>query len=342
MTRFKEIFRAPRVLLAALAVTLLLPAAAAEARVNLRLATVVPRGSAWYVILDKMAAAIGRDTGGEVRIRIIAGGAAGDETDMIRKMRIGQVQLAAVSNVGLAELDPSAWTLSIPMVFRDYPEWDHVREAVNPSIEEALRGRGFQTLAWADVGWLHFFASEPVNTLEDLQKLKLAGAASDPTVLDLLRWAGFDPVQINTVELVSGFQTGLVEAAPLPIILAEGSQLYRSAKFMNDLPWAPMQGAIIIHDDGWERLDASQQEAVTRRSQEAALEFRATNREQERRSLEAMKSRGLRVIEASSEFEAAWLETAEKIFPLVRERLVPPPVFDRVIRLRDEFRAAHE
>ena len=213
---------------------------------------------------------------------------------------------------------------------------------MNPSIEEALRGHGFRTLAWADVGWLHFFASKPVNTLDDLKNLKLAGAASDPTVLDLLRWAGFDPVQINTVELVSGFQTGLVEAAPLPVILAEGSQLYRSAEFMNDLPWAPMQGAIIIHDQGWDRLDASQQEVVVRRSQEAAVEFRATNREQERKSLEAMKARDLKVIEASPSFEAAWLEAAEGMFPLIRERLVPPPVFDRVIRLRDEYRAAHE
>ena len=342
MNRLKELFSARRgVLLAAAGLALLLPAAAAEAQV-MRLATVAPRGSAWYLILDKMVAAIGRDTGGEVQIRIIAGGAAGDESDMIRKMRLGQVQIAAMSNVGLAELDASAWTLSIPMVFRDYPEWDHVREAMNPAIEEALQGHGFRTLAWADVGWLHFFASEPVNSLDDLKNLKLAGAASDPTVLDLLRWAGFDPVQINTVELVSGFQTGLVEAAPLPVILAEGSQLYRSAEFMNDLPWAPMQGAIIIHDQGWDRLDPSQQEVVVRRSREAALEFRATNREQERKSLEAMKSRGLQVIEASAEFEADWIEAAEVMFPMIRERLVPAPVFDRVIRLRDEFRAAHK
>lgn len=328
--------------LAAAGLAVLLAAAAAEARVNLRLATVAPRGSGWHLILDKMAADIGRDTGGEVRIRIIAGGAAGDETDMIRKMRIGQVQMAAVSNVGLAELDPSAWTLSIPMVFRDYREWDHVREVVNPSIEEALREHGFRAIAWADVGWLHFFASDPVHTLDDLRRLKLAGAASDQTVLDLLRWAGFDPVQINSVELVSGFQTGLIEAAPLPIIVAEGSQLYRSAKFMNDLPWAPMQGAIIVHDQGWDRLDASQREAVLHRSNEAALAFRATNREQERKSLAAMRSRGLEVIEASPEFHAAWLDIAEELFPLVRERLVSPPVFDRVIRLRDEYRSANE
>ena len=328
--------------LAALAFALCLPAAAAEARVNLRLATVAPRGSAWHLILDKMVAAIGRETGGEVRIRIIAGGAAGDEDAMLSKMRQGQVQIAAVSNVGLAALDSSAWTLSIPMVFRDYGEWDHVREAMNPSIEEALRGHGFRTLAWADVGWLHFFASEPVNTLDDLKNLRLAGAASDPTVLDLLRWAGFDPVQINTVELVSGFQTGLVEAAPLPVILAEGSQIYRAAEFMNNLPWAPMQGAIIIHDQGWERLDASQREVLRRRTEEAALEFRRTNRDLEHKSLEAMKSRGLQVIEASPAFEAAWIEAAEGAFPMIRERLVSAPVFDRVIELRDEYRAAHE
>lgn len=331
-----------RAALAALALAVLLPGSLAEARVNLRLATVAPRGSAYYQILDKMAAEIGRDTGGEVRIRIIAGGAAGDETAMISKMRFGQVQMAAVSNVGLAELDPSAWTLSIPMVFRDYREWDHVREAMNPTIEEALREHGFRAIAWADVGWLHFFASDPIHTLEDLQSLKLAGAASDQTVLDLLRWSGFDPVQINSVELVSGFQTGLIEAVPLPIVLAEGSQIYRSAKFMNDLPWAPMQGAIIVHDQGWERLDASQQEVVLRRANQAAAEFRETNREQERKSLAAMQSRGLEVIEASAEFEAAWMATAEKLFPLVREQLVSPPVFDRVIRLRDEYRAANE
>ena len=328
--------------LAALGLALLLPAAAAEARVNLRLATVAPRGSAYHLILDKMAAEIGRDTGGEVRIRIIAGGAAGDETAMISKMRIGQVQMAAVSNVGLAELDPSAWTLSIPMVFRDYAEWDHVREAMNPTIEEALREHGFRTIAWADIGWLHFFSADPVHTLEDLQQQKLAGASNDQTVLDLLRWSGFDPVQINSVELVSGFQTGLIEAVPLPIVLAEGSQIYRSAKFMNDLPWAPMQGAVIVHDDAWERLDASQRDVVLRRAGEAASSFRETNRQQERKSLAAMKSRGLEVIEASSEFEAAWMETAEKLFPLVREQLVSPPVFDRVIQLRDDFRAANE
>ena len=324
------------------ALALLLPVAAAEARVNLRLATVAPRGSAYHLILDKMAAEIGRETGGDVRIRIIAGGAAGDETAMISKMRIGQVQMAAVSNVGLAELDPSAWTLSIPMVFRDYPEWDHVREAMNPAIAETLAGHGFQVIAWADVGWLHFFATDPVHTLGDLQGLKLAGASNDQTVLDLLRWSGFDPVQISSVELVSGFQTGLIEAVPLPIVLAEGSQIYRSARFMNDLPWAPLQGAIIVHEQGWERLDASQQEVVLRKSNEAAVSFRETNREQERKSLAAMKSRGLEVIEASSEFERAWMETAEELFPLVREQLVSPPVFDRMIRLRDEYRAANE
>lgn len=322
----------------ALAATAMLAASTAEARVSLRLATVAPNGSAWHLILQKLAADIGRETDREVRIRIIAGGAAGDETDLIRKMRIGQVHIAAISNVGLAELDSSAWTLSIPMVFRDYGEWDHVREAVNPTIEASLGEHGFRTLAWADVGWVHFFATEPVNTLEDIQNLRLAGSATDPTAVDLLRWAGFDPVPINTVEMVSGFQTGLVEAAGLPVILAEGSQIYRSAEFMNDLKWAPLQGAVVIHESAWERLEPGQQEVVSRLSEAAAAEFRRTNRLQEEKSLAAMKSRGLTVIEATDAFRAEWQSAAEATWPMVRERLVPAPVFDEVLRLRDEYR----
>lgn len=327
-----------RRLLPAAAAAVAFAAATAEARVSLRLATVAPNGSAWHLILQELAAGIGRETDREVRIRILAGGAAGDETDLIRKMRIGQVHLAAISNVGLAELDASAWTLSIPMVFRDYDEWDRVREAVNPTIEESLQEHGFRTLAWAEVGWVHFFATEPIHTLADIQDLRLAGSATDPTAVDLLRWAGFDPVPINTVEMVSGFQTGLVEAAGLPVILAEGSQIYRSAGFMNDLRWAPLQGAVVIHESAWERLEPAQQEIVARLSAAAAAEFRRTNRLQEEKSLAAMKSRGLTVIEASDAFRAEWQAAAEATWPMVRERLVPPAVFDEVLRLRDEYR----
>ncbi len=329
--------RTPLVLAAA---TVLLAAGAAEARVNLRLATVAPSGSAWHIILQKMVAGVGRDTSGEVRIRIIAGGSAGDESDMIRKMRIGQVQLAALSNAGLAELDASAWTLSIPMVFRDYEEWDHVREEMNPTIDAKLEELGFDVLAWADVGWAHFFTASPIETLADLQRLRLAASATDATAVDLLRWAGFDPVPINTIEMLSGFQTGLIEAAALPVILAESSQLYRSTPYMNDLKWAPLQAALIVHDRGLERLTPEQQGVLRRHAAAAAEEFRATNREQEQASLSAMRRRGLSVIEASPAFEQAWLEAAQQVWPRVREELVPGPVFDEVLRLRDEYRAS--
>ena len=329
--------RTPLVLAAA---TALLAAGAAEARVDLRLATVAPSGSAWHVILQKMGAGVGRDTGGEVRIRIIAGGSAGDESDMIRKMRIGQVQMAALSNAGLAELDRSAWTLSIPMVFRDYDEWDHVRQEMNPTIDAKLAELGFDVLGWADVGWAHFFASSPVETLADLQGLRLAASATDATAVDLLRWAGFDPVPINTIEMLSGFQTGLIEAAALPVILAESSQLYRSTPYMNDLKWAPLQAALIIHERGLERLTPEQQGVLRRHTTAAAEEFRGTNRKQELASLSAMERRGLSVIEASPAFEEAWLEAARQVWPRVREELVPGPVFDEVLRLRDEYRAS--
>ena len=68
-------------------------------------------------------------------------------------------------------------------------------------------------------------------------------------------------------------------------------------------------------------------------------EQRQSNRQQEQRSLDAMMKRGLKVIDVTDEIRDEWRAVAEKAYPRVRDNLVPPEIFDRVEKLRDEFRA---
>ncbi len=325
-----------------LAVALLGATPPAEARVQFRLGTLVPGNSAWHLVLRKMAADIGRETDGEVRIRIIAGGAAGDESEMIRKMRIGQLQMLALSNIGVAELVPGALALSLPMVYESAEEWNHVRREINADFDASLRDLDLRALGWTGIGWVHFFSTEPIASVADLRSLRMAGASGDQTTTDLLRLAGFDPVPISSVEVVSGFQTGLVEAAPLPVVYAEGSQIYRSAKYMAELPWAPVQGAFIMREESWSELTAEQQQVMTRVIDAVSAEFEATSLAQEEKSLDAMRSRGLEVTRSTTHFVEEMTEIHEELLPMVREQLVPPEVFDEVFRLRDAYRAKSE
>ncbi len=188
----------------------------------------------------------------------------GDESEMIRKMRIGQLQAAAISNAGLAEIDASAYALMLPMMFASYEEWDHVRQKVNPLLEEKLKEKGFVVLAWSDVGWVYFFTKSPMRTPSDLKGMKLAGSHTESRTIDIFKWAGFNPVPISTVDMMTGLQTGLIDSLYLPIILAEGSQYYRQAPHMTDMKWAPLQGAVVMHEKGWAELSADQKTEVLR------------------------------------------------------------------------------
>jgi len=325
--------------MAAAMATLLSTALPAEARVTIRLGTVAPKGSSWELILRRMGAEWGKATDGEVRLRIYAGGTVGDEGEMIRKMRIGQLQAAAISNSGLAEIDPRAYALMMPMMFDSYEEWNYVREEINPILEANLKAKGFVVLTWTDLGWIYFFTKQAMRTPTDLAGMRLAASHTETKTIDIFKWAGFNPVPISFVDMMTGFQTGLIDSTYAPVILAEGSQFYRQVSNMTDMKWAPLQGAVVMHEKGWDKLSAEQQEKMLRITRKAGAELRTTNREQEQRSLDAMTKRGLTIVEVSNEIRAEWRAVAEKAYPRMRESLVTPEIFDRVKKLRDAFRA---
>jgi TRAP-type C4-dicarboxylate transport system substrate-binding protein len=310
-----------------------------SAKTILRLGTLVPNGSAWHKIIQRMGAEWQKATNGEVTLRVYAGGVVGDESEMIRKMRIGQLQAAAISNAGLAEIDPRAYAVMLPMMFESYEEWDYVRQKINPILEEKLKESGFIVLAWSDAGWVYFFTNEKMTRPEELKKMKLAASATEPTTVNIFKWAGFNPVPISNVDLITGVQTGLIDAAYMPIMLAEASQFYRQAKNMTDMKWAPLQGAVVMHENGWKRLTPEQQKQVLTIAQDAGEELKRNIREHEERSLNAMKSRGLQVWPVDEEAAAEWRRAAESAYSRIRGKMVPPEIFDEVKRLRDEFQS---
>ena len=328
-----------RIWMTAAIVTFLGTAFSAEARVTIRLGTVAPKGSSWELLLRRMGEDWGKSTGGDIRLRIYPGGTVGDEGEMIRKMRIGQLQAAAISNAGLAEIDRRAYGLMLPMMFDSYDEWDHVRQEINPILEANLKEKGFIVLAWTDLGWVYFFTKEPMRTPADLAGMKLAASHSETETIDIFKWAGFNPVPISFVDMMTGFQTGLIDSTYAPVILAEGSQFYRQVSNMTDLKWAPLQGAVVMHEKGWNQLSPGQQKKMLRITRQVGEELRLSNREQEQRSLDAMTKRGLEIVKISDAVLSQWRETVEKAYPRVRENLVTPEIFDRVLRLRNEFRA---
>ena len=207
---------------------------------------------------------------GKVDVRIYPGGVAGDDPDMVRKMRIGQLQMAGLTGVGLSRIIPEIAALQMPMLLTNAGELNYVRERVSPEIEALLEEKGFKLLAWADVGWVHFFTRQPVRRPNDLKAEKLWIWAGDTTYLEAWKSAGYQPVPLPSTEIFTGLQSGLVTAFTTTPLAALSYQWFPKANHMTDLRWAPFVGALVITTRSWEEIPAALRPAL--------LEFGEANR----------------------------------------------------------------
>lgn len=322
-----------------LALTLLLAAAAPAQKIQINLGTAAPEGSPWHRILQQTRENWGRMSGGRIAVRIYPSGVLGDEIEMIRKVRIGQLQAVALSGVGLSHIDPAAACLAVPMLIDSYQEFDYVRDRIAPRLEAILEKKGFVALQWSDVGWVHFFTKTPARTPEDIRKLKLFTAAGDPEAEKLYKEFGMQVVPLAITDMLTSLQTNLIQAFDVPPLFALLDQSFALAKNMIDVKWVPLAGATVLSRRTWDRMPAEQRAELLKASRKAAEGVRAEVRKMGDDAIVEMQKRGLQVVKLDAAAKAKWRAEAESAYPKIRGRLVPADLFDEVVRLRNEYRA---
>src|SRR5258706_12807436 len=139
-----------RRLLLAAALLLSIGAQAQEAA-KIRLGTLAPRGTSWHRSLLEMGEKWRAAQGSGSAFIVYTDGSQGGEADMVRRMRVGQLNAALLSVVGLNDIDDSVTALQkMPLVFRSWQEVDYVREKLRPAMEQRFYDKGFVVLYWGD------------------------------------------------------------------------------------------------------------------------------------------------------------------------------------------------
>ncbi len=313
--------------------------ARADPVIVIKMGTSAPEGSSWHQIIKEMGEKWKQAPGGGVTLRIYPGGVLGDEPDLVRKMRVGQIQAAALTAVGLSNIDPSVAALQIPMMCRSYDELDYVRGKLRPILEKRLADKGFVVLNWGDAGWVMFFAKERFSGPDDLKKMKLFVWAGDNDAVEVWKASGFHPVPLAATDILPGLQSGLINAFDTTPLLALASQWFGLAPYMLDLKWAPLVGATVVTRAAWERVPEQARPSLLEAAAAAGMGLRDDIRSANDQAIEAMKKRGLTIVPLTPDVETAWRKAAEGAYPRIRGPIVPTAMFDEVRRLRDEYRA---
>lgn len=308
---------------------------------TIRLGTVAPEGSPWHDVLSKMGQDWKNASNGKVTLKIYAGSTLGNETEKLRTARQGTVlQAVALSGAALAQVDTSVSSLQIPMLIDSYAQLDFIRKQVEPKLERAIEAKDFVVLNWSDVGWVHFFAKKEVRTPNDVRALKLFTTAGDPDTEQLYKELRFRPVPAGADQLLTHLQTGFLEAFDVPPLFALLNQSFGIAKYMIDMKWSPLIAATVVNRRAWEKIPESLRPELMRIARKAGDEQREKIRRLGDEAVAEMEKRGLKVVRLSAAELAQWRTEAESAYPKMKEKLVPAPLFDEVVKLSKEFRAS--
>ena len=330
-----------RSVVTSLALFVSLLSAAAGGPIKVRLGTLAPKGSSYAKHLQVMGEQWRKAPGGGALLTIYPDGAMGSEEDMVRRMRLGQLQAALVTTTGLSEIEPGVAGLqSMPKVYRTLDEVDFIAQKLQPMLEKRMEAKGFIVLFWSDTGFVRFFSKQPVIAPDDLRKTKLFVAASRPAEADIYRFVGCHPVPLEVADILPSLQTGLIDCVCMPPSIALALQIDGIAPHMLDMNWVPLVGAAVITKKTWDAIPSEAQEAIRASARETGKLIKADGRRENLESIEAMRKRGLKVHTLTPELDAEWDQVVATSYPKVRGTAVPADIYDEVISELKTFRAA--
>jgi len=309
---------------------------------TIKLGTLAPEGSAWHTVIRDMAEAWEEAGGGTIRVRLYPGGVAGDDPDMVRKMRVGQLQAAALSGTGLYDIAPEVQVLQTPMMFHSSEELDYVMARITPKLEAILATKGFTVLNWADAGWVRFFSQSPVVRPKDLRPLKIFVWSGYTAYAEAWKDAGYRPVPLAGTDVHTALQSGLINAVPATPLAALAFQWFGLANHMTDLKWAPLVGATVISTQTWQRIADDLRPALLASAREAGARLRRETRRLEADAIAVMRQHGLIVHPVPPEVVRLWEQSARAAYAKLVGTEVPAEMMAEVERLRNEYRAARK
>ena len=309
---------------------------------TIKMATQAPVNSSWHKVLLDMGAEWEAKTAGRVKLTVYAGGTQGSEDATIRMMRPGVDQLQAnlLMLSGLAAIDEGFNIFGVPFFFQSDAEGLYVLEKITPMLEKRLDAKGYKLLAWGSAGWVQLFSKKPLTSLADVKATKLYTSQGNDRMVQWYKGNGFNPVALNANDIPAQLKlsTGMIDAAPSPPYPALLLQIFRDAKYMLDVRFAPLYGAVIMTNEAWNKIEPNDRPIVMAAAKNAEKRLLGDAPKLDADSVATMKTRGLTVTSLDPKTTASFRNEADAFVKSMRGQMVPAEVFDAAVRERDAFR----
>jgi TRAP-type C4-dicarboxylate transport system substrate-binding protein len=273
---------------------------------TIKMGTLVPPGSSWDLSLKKLAADWAKISKGRVVLKIYGGGRAGDEPDMLRKLRFNQLQAVGLTMVGLSQVFGGIMAPAVPLMIQDPDELLYVLDRMKPVIEREFEKKGFKVLFWNMAGWGHFFSRHPVVYPDDLRNQRIFIMEGNPKEAEAWKQLGFKAVTFTMMDMLIQLQSGGVDVFVSNPIMAAANQWFGVANNMTAFRWAPIYGAFVISKKTWNRIPKEFHEGMLNAAQRCAAGMDVETLKANNEAVEIMKKYGLKINDIPQDAVDEW------------------------------------
>ncbi len=265
----------------------------AASAVTLKIATISPEGSMWMEKMKKGAEQVEKETEKRVTIKFYPGGVMGNDSAVIRKIRIGQLQGGAFVAGSMSQFFPSNQIYAQPFKFQSLDEVDHLRQYFDPYIIEGLDKGGFVVFGIIGGGFAYVMSKEPIQNVQDLRNRKVWIPDNDHISQDSIKVFGITPVPLPISDVRTSLQTGLIDTIGTSPVGAVVLQWYSQVKYVMNIPLIYLHAVLAIDKTQFMKIDEGDRKIISRVMTSASKEMDIQNRKDDLEAIETLKNRGI-------------------------------------------------
>lgn len=267
---------------------------------------------------ERFAEVVEKASDGRITATISHSGALGDETELVESVKLGSVTMTSVSNGVMVPFAEEFMLLDVPFQFE---EVEHARSVLDgeagKAVLQAVETAGLTGLAFWEQGFRNLSSGSPVQSLDDVQGLKVRTLTAP---LHVAAWnaLGANATPMSWGEVFTSLQQGVIDGQenPLFVILQENLYEVQDYATLTRHIYDPMP--VVVNSDWFDGLDNASRQIVLDAMEEATQYERDLAKDLDDEAAQELADAGFEIIELAPEERARFKERAQ------------PPVLDEV------------
>lgn len=305
--------------------------AQASEMLTIKIATLAPRNSPFLRSFEELDQKIRQLSGGEVGFQVYSSGVAGDESEVVRKMKIGQLDAAMVTSDGLGLMLPEVNVLRAPGVIKNYVQLEAVTRAVLPEFDALFEKNGYKLISWGEAGEYRYFSREPVHHPDDVKRMRPWLWPQSPVAQEIWRTIGATPVPLGLPEVFGALRLKMVDLVESTSLAYVALQWHTTGlKYVTQEAHGMLMGAWIMNKATFDKLSPEVQKQVVTLAQRNSAQESVRTRRSDQGSFQRLLKRKYTATQFTPEGKKAFDAAYAAVRKRLTNRVYPEALLARV------------